>query len=238
MSEDDLEVSFKENAVEIKQEINEAKQRKCRRSSNTSLNCGENQTPPQKVGQNSKSNRDSGQKPGLKQTAADKENEKVAAVEIKQEIDEAEQRKSRRSSNTSLNCEENQNPLQEVGQISKSNRDSGKKPGLKQKVADKENENVAAVETKQEINEAKPRKSRRSANTSLNCGDNQNPLQEVGQNSKPDRDSGVKPGLKQTNNSLKKESATKTTKNNGKRKRGKKIYIVFLGIIPAETLLF
>ena len=152
-----------------------------------------------------------------------KENEKIDAVEIKQEIEEAKPRKSRRSANTSLNCGENQNPLQKVGQNSKSDRDSGKKPGLKQKTADKENEKVAAVDIKQEINEAEPRKSRRSANTSLTSGENQNPLQEVGLTSKSNRDSGKKSGLKQTNNSLKKESATKTTKNNGKRKRGKKI---------------
>ena len=151
-----------------------------------------------------------------------KENEKVDAVEIKQEINEAKLPKSRRSANTSLNCGENQTPLQEVGQKSKPDRDSGKKPGLKQKAADKENEKVAAVEIKQEINEAELRKSRRSANTSLTSGENQNPLQEVGQTSKSDGDSGVKPGLKQTNNSLKKEIATKTTKNSGKRKRGKK----------------
>ena len=159
-----------------------------------------------------------------------KENEKVDAVEIKQEIEEAKPRKSRRSANTSLNCGENQNPLQEVGQNSKSDRDSGKKPGLKQKTADKENEKVAAVDIKQEINEAEPRKSRRSANTSLTSGENQNPLQEVGQTSKSNRDSGKKPGLKQTNNSLKKESATKTTKtkNSAKRKRGKKYNIFHL----------
>ena len=149
-----------------------------------------------------------------------KENEKVDAVEIKQEIDEAKPRKSRRSANTSLNCGENQNPLQEVGQNSKPDRDSGKKPGLKD--ADKENEKVAAVEIKQGINEAQPRKSRRSGNTSLTSGENQKPLQEVGQTFKPDRDSGKKTGLKQTNNSLKKESLAKTTKNSGKRKRGKK----------------
>ena len=106
---------------------------------------------------------------------------------------------------------------------SKPDRNSGKKTGLKQKDADKENEKVAADEIKQEINETEPRKSRRSANTSLTKGENQSPLQEVGRNSKPDRDSGVKPGLKQTNNSLKKDSATKTTKNSGKRKRGTKI---------------
>ena len=154
-----------------------------------------------------------------------KENEKIDAVEIKQEIEEAKPRKSRRSANTSLNCGENQTPLQEVGQNSKPNRDSGKKPGLKQKTAGKENEKVAAVDIKQETNEAEPRKSRRSANTSLTSGEKQNPLQEVEWNSKPDRDSGVKPGLKQTNSSLKKESATKTTKtkNSAKRKRGKKI---------------
>ena len=156
-----------------------------------------------------------------------KENEKVDAVEIKQEIDKTKPSKSRRSANTSLNCGGNQNPLQEVGQNSKPDRDSGKKPGLKQKTADKENEKVAAVDIKQEINEAEPRKSRRSANTSLTSGEKQNPLQEVGWNSKPDRDSGVKPGLKQTNNSLKKESATKTTKNSGKRKRGKKFNTLF-----------
>ena len=152
-----------------------------------------------------------------------KENEKIDAVEIKQEIEEAKPRKSRRSANTSLNCGENQTPLQEVGQNSKPNRDSGKKPGLKQKTAGKENEKVAAVDIKQEINEAEPRKSRRSANTSLTSGENQNPLQEVGQTSKPDRNSEMKPGLKQTKNSLNKKSATKTTKNSGKRKRGKKI---------------
>ena len=151
-----------------------------------------------------------------------KENNKVDASEFKPEIDEAKPRKSRRSANTSLNCGENQNPLQEVGQTSKSNRDSGKKPGLKQKDADKENEKVAAVEIKQGINEAQPRKSRRSGNTSLTSGENQKPLQEVGQTFKPDRDSGKKTGLKQTNNSLKKESLAKTTKNSGKRKRGKK----------------
>ena len=230
------------NAVEIKQEIDEDKPRKSRRSANTSLNSGENQNPLQEVGRNSKPNRNSGKKPGLKQKGADKENEKVAvaeesdndlevsfkedkkvdAVEIKQEIDEAKPRKSRRSANTSLNCGENQNPLQEVGQTSKPDRDSGKKPGLKQKDADKENEKVAAVEIKQEINEAEPRKSRRSGNTSLTSGGNQNPLQEVGQTSKPDRNSEMKPGLKQTKNSLNKKSATKTTKNSGKRKRGKK----------------
>ena len=150
-----------------------------------------------------------------------KENEKVD--EIKKEIAEGKPRKSRRSANTSLNCGENQNPLQEVGMNSKPDRNSGKKTGLKQKDADKENEKIAADEIKQEINETEPRKSRRSANTSLTKGENQSPLQEVGRNSKPDRDSGVKPGLKQTNNSLKKDSATKTTKNSGKRKRGTKI---------------
>ena len=176
-----------------------------------------------------------------------KENKKIDAVEVKQEIDEAKLRKSRRSANTSLNCGENQNPLQEVGQNSKPDRDSGKKPGLKQKDADKENqvqteesdndlevsfkenEKVDAFEIKQEINETKPHKSRRSANTSLTSGENQNPLQEVGQTSKSDKDSGVKPGLKQTNNSLKKENATvKTTKNSGKRKRGKKFNTYYL----------
>ena len=94
-------------------------------------------------------------------------------------------------------------------------------------VSFKENEKVDAVETKQEIDETEPRKSRRSANTSLTSGEKQTPLQEVGRNSKPDRDSGVKPGLKQTNNSLKKETATKTTKNSGKRKRGKKFNTLF-----------
>ena len=49
-------------------------------------------------------------------------------------------------------------------------------------VSFKENEKVDAVEIKQDINEAKPPKSRRSANTSLNSGENQNPLQEVEQN--------------------------------------------------------
>merc|ERR1712166_925702 len=110
--------------------------------------------------------------------------------------DEAKPSKSKRSANTSLNCGENQNPLQEVELNTKPNRDSGMKPGLKQKAADKENEKDAAVEIKQEIDEAEPRKSRRSANTSLTSGENQNPLQEVGQTSKFDRDSGVKPGLK------------------------------------------
>merc|ERR550534_2984615 len=133
-----------------------------------------------------------------------KENEKVDAVEIKQETEEAKPPKSRRSANTSLNCGENQNPLQEVGQNSKLDRDSEKKPGLKQKNADKENEKVAAVEIKQEIDEAQPRKSRQSANTSLTNGENQNPLQELGQTSKSNRDSVKKPGLKQTNNSLEK----------------------------------
>ena len=68
-------------------------------------------------------------------------------------------------------------------------------------VSFKENEKVDAVEIKQEINETKPLKSRRSANTSLNCGENQNPLQEVGQNSRPNMDyhSALNPGLnKQT----------------------------------------
>ena len=131
---------------------------------------------------------------------------------FKHEINETKPLKPRQSANTSLNCGENQNPLQEVGHNSKPDRDSGKKPGLKQ---NKENEKVAAVE----INEAVPRKSRRSANTSLTSGEKQTPLQEVGRNSKPNRDSRVRPGLKQTNNSLKKEIATKTTKNSGKRKR-------------------
>ena len=170
------------------------------------------------AGQNSKPDRDSGRKPRLKQKAAD--NEKVDVVDIKHEIDETKPPQSRQSANTSLNCGENQNPLQEVGQNSKPDGDSGKKPGLKQnKENENENEKVAAVEIKQEINEAVPRKSRRSANTSLTSGEKQNPLQEAGRNSKPNRDSGVRHGLKQTNNSLKKESATKTTKNSGKRKR-------------------
>ena len=84
----------------------------------------------------------------------------------------------------------------------------------------KVSENIAVDESKsKKINEAEPRKYRRSANMSQTSGENQNPLQEVKQNSKSDRDSEKKPGLKQTNNSLKNKSATKTTKNSGKRKR-------------------